>query len=353
MATTSDYRDATAPSWTDREPGLSEAREALSFAWPHVRARWLITLLLAGLLTGVFVFWRYHVPPTYEASIVLRVTEIDFDTETKPPSSGELETFVNEVFLSRSTLLDIIKRHDLYPEKVGPDSTLALEAMHEDLSVRVVQNYFAPERYMDEPVRSARIVVGYAGRTPDQALAVVREISERFSAEQARWRSQAALSAAKHARTAERALHEQLSSVRRRQAEINFGQKKSHIGMVELFTLVGQSQQIEAEIDRMRDHSGKLHLRGEMERERIGMQFEIVDTGDRPAAGMSRRLALTLGGIAAFIVLLPLTALGIGTLGNRIRSERGVERLGMAPLGTLTWPPPWLPSNTNTKRRRS
>src|SRR5262245_37413232 len=108
MATTSDHRGATAPSWTDREPGLSEAREALSFAWPHVRARWLITLLLAGLLTGAFVFWRYHVPPTYEASMVLRVTEIDFDTETKPPSSGELENFVNEVFLSRSTLLDII-----------------------------------------------------------------------------------------------------------------------------------------------------------------------------------------------------------------------------------------------------
>jgi hypothetical protein len=313
-------------------------RDTLAFAWPRARAHWLAVLLIAAASTGVFVAWRAGVAPTFEASIVIRVVERDFDDKAKPPSSGELESFVNDVFLTRSTLLRIIEEQELYPDEMGPDPSLALEAMRDDLDIRVVQNYFAPERYIGEPIRSARVVVSYAGSTPDQALAVVRAIGKAFSAAKLRVRRTSARWAAAQAKVAQTTLYHQLISARRRQARLNLTAAKAPVALVTLVRTTDEVERLGHELDALRDKSGRLSLQRDLEEQQMAMRFELVDSGRRPSAGMSRRSQLALGGAVAFSLLLPLTALGLGTLGTRIVSERGVQRLGLKPLGTVPWP---------------
>src|SRR5688572_3541909 len=141
-------------SWIESEPGWSEASDVVALAWKRVRARWLSALCLALIATALAIVWQARRPRTFPASLVVRVTESQLDTpRASRPTMVQLTSLINEVFLTRSFVLSVIEKHGLYPEKrKNPD--LALEAMHDDLELHVVQNYFEPERDVGPQVRS-------------------------------------------------------------------------------------------------------------------------------------------------------------------------------------------------------
>lgn len=325
--------------WALQEAGWAEASGDLRIAFAAGRRRWVRTLLVATVLTGAVLYWRATRPPRFSASIVVRVTEPGFDEDTKPPSSGELGQYVHEVFLTRSTLITLIEDLGLYPEKMGPDPSLAIDEMRADLDIRVVQNYFSPERYMVMPVRSARIVIEYLGRTPDEAITVVRELGKRFAARQARHRQLAAAAAAYRVQTKQRSLYANLRTLSHRQAELNVGKDESPLALVQLLGVDAQSRALEAALDEVSGESARQRLRGELEQRELGMRFDLVDTGQRPTPLLTATQALVVTGVMGFALLLPLSALGFGALSPRVVGPDRVARLGLTALGQMPWPP--------------
>jgi uncharacterized protein involved in exopolysaccharide biosynthesis len=323
-------------SWTDDEPGLAEARADLSRALAHARRRWLATLLTATALTAAVVCVRAMEVPKFEASMVVRVTERDFDADTKPPSSGELNEQIQETFLGRATLIALIEELDLYPNEMGPDPSRALEAMRDDLDVRVVQNYFDPESgNFGTAVRSARIVIEYRGRSPDHALALVRMLGQRYSDQQSQRRNRAARAAISRAEMQREALYAQMRELAQKHAALSLLQQTSPLATVQLLRVTEESNALQAELDQVGEELVRDQLRGNLEERRMGMQFELVDTGRRPAPFLTRAQSILLTGVISFGLFLPLSVLGIGILSDRVGDARDIARLGIRPVGRL------------------
>jgi hypothetical protein len=326
--------------WTDDEPGVAEARVDMSRALGRARRRWLTTLLIATALTGALVYQRVMHVPTFDASIVVRVTEREFDETTKPPVSRELNADIQDAFLGRSTLLALIEELDLYPDKMTPDPTLALEAMRDDLEVHVVQNYFDPERDTGLAARSARVVIAYRGRSPDHALALVRSLAQRFSDEKSQRRRAASQAATFRAELQQSQLHAQMRALAEKHAALSQLAETSALAVVQLRRVAEESLALQIELDGASDENVRSQLRSNFEALQMGMQFEIVDGGRRPVPLLSREQSIVLTGAIGFALLLPLSMLGVGMLTARIDDERDIVRLGLRAMGRWPWPNP-------------
>ena len=149
----------TAPSWIEEEPGWAELREHLGCVRRRARKHWVKTLLFTLMLTALVAAYRARKQRLYEASVVIRVVEGEFDPTTAPPTSSQLTEYLNDVALARHVLLGVMEEHQLYRSERGIDPNLALEVMREDIDLTVVRNYFSQQRFSEDPARSAQIVI--------------------------------------------------------------------------------------------------------------------------------------------------------------------------------------------------
>ncbi|HZO17174.1 MAG TPA: hypothetical protein VFB62_28045 [Polyangiaceae bacterium] len=321
-------------SWIDNEPGWKEARREIARAARGGRRRWIRTLGIALFVTLAILAWRARRERSFDASIVIRVTEESLDEEATPPTPMELARYLSDVSLSRPTLFEVIEQHSLYPDKIGIDKNLALDQMRDDIEVSVVQNYFAPEQFMENPVRSARIVLTYSGREPDQALVVARELGKRIADEQTRVRRQLAQSNAASAERTLAGLRDELLELRREQARLNLLADKSSLEVVQLARIVQQIADLEQELQQRMQGTTELELQRDYE----GLRFEIVDPGAPPQVLLGRWAELALVWIFSFVLALPVVGISVGTLDRKIHDLEGVRRLGLEAWGHIPHP---------------
>jgi uncharacterized protein involved in exopolysaccharide biosynthesis len=320
--------------WTDDEPGWGDAREELARAMRGGRRRWLVSLGLTVFVVLALVGWTARKQRTFEAAIVIRVVEETLDDEAVPRASGELARYISDVSLSRPTLLEVIETYELYRDKTF-DINLQLEQMRDDIGVRVVQNYFSPEQYIANPVRSARIVLSYTGYEPDQAIAVARELGGRIADEQARVRRDLAQRTAASAEQTNAALRAELLTLRAEQARINLSPEKTALDVVQLARLTQQIKSVEEELTLASQGNTTLGLQKEFEGQSMGLRFEIVDPGIAPRATLTRKAELALLAILSFPFVLFVVAISVGTLDRKIHDLEAVRRLGLEPWGHI------------------
>jgi hypothetical protein len=76
-------------------------------------------------------------------------------------------------------------------------------------------------------------------------------------------------------------------------------------------------------------------LRLQLERKRLGLQFELIDGGRVAPPGPSKKVVLTVVAILVFLFTLPLAMLGVGAIDDRVYEAEDVQRLGLIALGEL------------------
>lgn len=181
-----DFSSALAP-WR-RRSGVIAAVFAVTLAGAVGAALWLPDLYQA---TATILIERPQVPESVVRSAVTS------DLETR------LQT-IREQITSRARLLDVIERHQLYPElrdTASPDAIV--NRMRRDLSVEMkgVEN-------RSEPGSTITLAVGYRGRSPQTVAAVANTLANEYVQENSRTRE-------RHARGTSEFLKSQLDQAKR------------------------------------------------------------------------------------------------------------------------------------------
>lgn len=325
-------------SWIDQEPGWSDAKQELRCVYTRLRVRWRWALLITCCVTLLGVGYRARKQRTFQSTIVMRVTEVDLDMSTAPPTSNQLQSHLSEVALSRRALFKLIEDNKLYPSEYKIDPNLALEKFREDTELYVVSNYFSRERYSEDPPRSARIAITYTGVDPEQALSVVRQLGKQVEAEQQTSRQSISLEAAHTSEQALDILRGQLLQSRRREAVLKLDLprlvgEEQEAAKLELNRLAGQINDLQQNIKIHTNRGTDFQLRSEFEGEAMGLRFEVVDPGKQARVLLTNREALAIFAVTCFILVFPVAVVGVGTFDSRVRDVNSLRRLGLEPFG--------------------
>jgi hypothetical protein len=191
----------------------------------------------------------------------------------------------------------------------------ALESFREDIAVDVYQNYFVEQRAPGDSPRSARLMVSFRSKNPEQALAVTRELGALIVQHERSVRRDQALAAvarAEHARDVLVSAYQQRSAdVVAKQSELSKTPGGDPELQVELVGLLGSLGRMEHDIEAAERRANVLDLGATLERHGMGLSFQVVDDGSLPG-NAGRLQAQALAGAATFFFGLPLIALGVG-----------------------------------------
>src|SRR5262245_37538154 len=135
-------------------------------------------LIYALLATALLVGWRARKHKSFTSRVMFRVTEEDIDATTAPRPARALREYVSEVPFSTPRLIEVAKRHGLYETQMARDPIFAIESMREDIDVQVWRNYFVEDRAALDAGRSARLAISFSAKTPEQSLAVARDLGQ-------------------------------------------------------------------------------------------------------------------------------------------------------------------------------
>jgi uncharacterized protein involved in exopolysaccharide biosynthesis len=332
---------ALRPTWLDDERAQPGATAELKRLWRRARRRWLRTLALALLITGAVVAVAARRPRRYESRIAFRVTEGRLEAGSAPRTTGRLRDYVLQVVFSNQHLTSVIKEHGLYPSLMPRDPSLAVEELRDDIHVEVWRNDFAQLRTSEEVARSARLAVTFHGRNAEQVYAVVRHLGRLITeSEQSSRLAQAELALRFADEQADQARH-LLQDRKREVVEKEFQRLASRTPEAALARLI-EARNLEKAIpraelvlqqaERARE---KAYLRTQLERRALGLRWELIDGGRVEPEGMSRRTLLALLAVVAFLVTLPLCAIGVGAFDARVYDLDDVRRLGVRTVGAV------------------
>jgi len=222
---------------------------------------------------------------------------------------------VRQAVFTSEPLLELMRKHQLYPGLRQRNARAALDAFKEDISVEVYQNYFVENRAPGNLPRSARLTVSFHSKDPALALAVTRDLGALIVSHELASRGAQASSAA--ARAAQ-ARDTWVTAWQRRSADI--AAKRAEIAsrgptdprlQVELVGLLGSMPALERELEMAERRAATLELGAAWERRGIGLSFEVVDDGALPGRAARARNA-TWAGVATLLCGLPLVAMTVG-----------------------------------------
>lgn len=344
------------PAWIDREPGGRELRDELSHLARRAAARPFATLGATLAATALCTLLAARAPRNYTSSITFRVSEGELDLRTAPPLNPQLRAHVADVLLSSPKLLAIARAHDLYPAERKRSDTDALEAFRADIGVSVWRNYFLEGREtQDDPARSARLSIRYRARDPELAHRVAKELARALIESEEAARTATAERALSVAREALEEVRQQLFAMRDLYTldQIEQSHAPTAAGKVEL---LDEQQSVtaleELSAQRAKELAG-LDLRLQLEKQKMGLHFDLVDGGRVADPGASRGARLAGVALLAFFLLLPIAGIAVGAFDRRIDGAPDVRRLGLHPLGHVPpFPGDRLGAQSARARRR-
>lgn len=134
----------------------------------------LITLMLAFLL-----------PPRYQSIATILIEQQELPTElvrsTVTSYADQRVQVISQRVMTTQTLLDIIRRYDLYPRQRNRDSREALIArMRDDIAVKMISADVIDPRSGRPTSATIAFSVAYFNRSADQAAKVANELTTLF-----------------------------------------------------------------------------------------------------------------------------------------------------------------------------
>jgi hypothetical protein len=307
-------------NWLAEEAGLGVAwRQCAELLRRGLGRPWLALLLTVLVACPAPVALAYA-KRAYAPRLTLRVVEPERDSGGVPRFKRQLAEYLRQAVFTSTPLLELIRRHGLYPVLAGADARGAVDAFKRDISVDVYQNYFVEDRAPGDAPRSARVTLSYRSNDATVALDVTRELGALIVRHELGVRREQALAAARDGElsreTWQRALQRRSAEVAATQVELarsvgpNFGRQ------VQLVGLVGSLGALEREADLAGRRADTLALGAALERRGIGLSFAVVDEPALPG-GERRRAAELLAGCVSFVLGFPLVALTLGAFQRR------------------------------------
>lgn len=280
---------------------------------------WLTGLLSVALVGSVFigVGWGSR---SYAPSFVLRVVEAQRRSPNMPPLKRQLAEYVRQAVFTSQPLLELMRRHGLYASLARKNERAALDSFREDIAIDVYQNYFVEDRAPGNAPRSARLTVSYRSKDPAQALAVTRELGALIVRRERATRQSQALAVSARADRARDTLvsayQERSADVVAKQSQLSAAPAPDARLQVELVGLLGSLGSLEHQVDAAERRASNLELGAALERQGIGLSFQVVDDGSLPGRAARMRAALWAGA-ATLCFGLPLIALGVGAFATQ------------------------------------
>lgn len=329
------------PAWEDAERSQGGVGRELRRLARRARRRPWLTLLLTLLITGAAVAKRSRKPRIYESRIAFRVTEGDLDAETAPRTVGSLRHYVAAVCFSTQRLAGVIRAHNLYPTVMKRDEGLAVEEMRDDIDVEVWRNFFSRPRYDDDGGRSARMAITYSGKDRQVVYDVVRDLARLITEEEETSRiaqAEGALNDAedrvRESRSFSAQKHHDLVVKQVALANARNQEQASRLAL-ESLDMQRQASRADDQVQAAEKARQAVWMRLQLEKKRMGLQFELIDAGRVAPPGASKKVVLTALAIIVFLLTLPLAMLGVGAVDDRVYELEDVQRLGMATIGML------------------
>ena len=322
-------------AWDLEEPGLRDALHQLVRLTRRAVRRPLAVLALAALGSALTVGGVLVKEQTFASPFVLRVVEVDRDPHTAPRPKRRLREHVRDAVFSSSRLLEVLRRHGLYPSLTRDNPQAALTSFREDIDVDVFRNYFVEERSRLDPPRSARVAIRYYSADKRLAVAVSRDLGRLVIRDEQERRERQAEQAARDAEVTAAAANERLYA---RETEVarGLGEAPSDPAIaVELAGLMHSLEPLRIDAEHAERRKAALDVGRSLENHGMGLHFDVVDEGGIPA---SAGLDLTEAGWLALVMFLfglPLAAVSVGAFSSTVHDTYDIELLGLRPLGHL------------------
>jgi hypothetical protein len=280
--------------------------------------------LVGALYTAALAAGVLWTKSSYVPEYVLRVVEADRDPTGVPRPRRQLAEYVRKAVFTSEPLLDVIRRHDLYPGLARKNPRAALESFRDDIDVDVRQNYFVEERPVGAAPRSALLFVSYHNADPRLAVTVTHELGElvvtRERATLRKEATQAADLAKEQAGEARQALALRRSTVAAMRVELDReGAAAQPERRLVYIGLLGSIPALELEQDERERREASLALGAAFEQRGVGTVFEVVNDALLPADPGTMRERTVLAG-TAFAFGLPLLAMTVGAFAPKRRA---------------------------------
>ena len=328
-------------TWIDDEPGWPEVKLELRCIVRKAWRRWWICVLIGVVLGSASAAWRLNKPVAYRGTVVLRVTEGDYNRYANRNQNTSLRAEIEEISLSRSAILEVMEKHDLDPFMRKADPTFAAQSMREDLNVQLVQNYFSQQRDDDDPYRSARVSITFFHTDPEVAVAVARSLGRNVVLQQTRSREQVAGLEVESASSMVDQLKRAIARTREQQLQTyNNALTLDDEGaatqeFVRASTMRAEIKHLEGALTRARNEYAGLDLRHAFMQEALATQFEIIDDGEAERVRLTHSEHILLTGVIGFIIALMVGVLVVGVFDPRVYDEHTVKRLALRVVGHI------------------
>jgi len=323
----------SAPDWFDQEPRagatiLKLGRRLLQRGLATWRL-WLVAALLVGAGWALFKVRRGN---DFEGTIVLRVSEGAQQKAASPGvvnpgvmlGRGKLRTYINEVALSKPSLIKLMSGHPKSFPRVESDPSFAVQSFRENMTVEISENDFVEERRSDDPPRSARVIINFKAGDPELAWQIAQELGALAIGSTIEGQRSQLTADLEGARTEASRAAEAVTALEGRTGpnmQLDIARQR----------LLNAQQKVE-------DTSIALRALGQ---EQV-LKFEVVDRGRVQPRPNPVRV-----GVKAFVITSLLAALAAwllaGAFDPRVLDEVDVAGAGMPVLGRLprlTGPPP-------------
>ncbi len=328
--------------WFEDESELLSWRRELDRLKRRARARLFRTLTVAALATAAVVYVAARRVPLAESRILIRVTEGTVLREDSPTSTRDLGQFLNDSALSSHNLMALIEERGLYPFERARGEQFALEELRSNITLEVYRNQFIEARGYNDDVRTARVSIRFRHLDPAVSFAVASDLAQLVISSESRRRAntsrdvvglmQTALDQT-GARIDER--QNQLASRRLALADAKRSRNKEEQAAIEI-EIARLEEALKDQVkllSNMRKNKARADLRFALDSSRMNMQYQIVDERPPPPPDEGKPIRLAMVALACFLILLPLSAVGVGAFDSRLHDREDVQRLGFEVVG--------------------
>ncbi len=307
-------------SWIDSEPRLADCVEQLAWLFARGLRRPLWLAIVAATISAVVLAFVFLRKTTHTPSYVLRIVETGRDPRDLPRPRRQLAEYVKTGVFTSEPLLDMIRRHGLYPSLLRKSRRAALETFREDIEIEVYRNYFVEERSAGSSPRSARLSVSYKNSNQEVAVAVTRELGALIVAHERgvrRNQSTLAADAAKREVDARRGLLESRRlEVAAKREEMDRTGARDPMLEVEFADLSESATALAMRQDHAERREAELAVGAALEASGTGLSFEVVNDGSLPTRSKQADTNLLVAGASVFFGL-PLVIVGVGAFAPR------------------------------------
>jgi hypothetical protein len=318
------------PDWFDQEPRAGATIVKLGRRlFQRGRASWRIWGLVALVGSAGWAVLKARGGNLFEGTVVLRVSEGSERKVSKPGAmlvQGKLRAYIHDVALTSPSLVKLMLGHPTWYPKASSDPAFAVKSFRENLTIDISANDFVEERDVDDPPRTARVIINYKGADPELALQVAQElaalvIGSTMAGQRATLEADLAGARAEATRAAE--------AVTALEGQAGIGPNTQ---------LQVARQRLLTTQQRVEDASVALRALGQQQ----VLRFEIADRGRPQPRPNPVRVGIKTFLVTSVLALLAVWLLA-GAFDPRVLDEADVAATGLPVLGRLprlTSPPP-------------